>query len=115
MVKITIFNEIIDALTSLFASITDGVCTCSIAAHVPPNCTGLFLHLTRGVGSGTMAVYPDSGGTAIQIQTSGTPQCTVSFFLPISGQAIKYSASADAETWTWKMTGYLIEGERKTA
>jgi len=70
--------------------------------------------MTRGIGSGTISLYPDSGATAIIVQPSALPACTVSVFLPISGQAIKYSCSA-TEVWTLKMLGYVIEGERKSA
>lgn len=112
MVKITLLNEILTGLTTLFADNSQGTCTCSISSHVPPNTTGLFLQLTRGTGSGTISLYPDSGGTALVVQPSAAPACTVSLFLPITGQAIKYACSA-AETWTIRMLGYLIEGERK--
>lgn len=114
MVKVSIFNEIIDALVTLFADNSQAACTCSISAHVPPNCTGVWLHITRGVGTGTLDLYPDSGGTAVNVGASPAPACTAALFLPISGQAIKYKCSA-AETWTIKMLGYVIEGERKTA
>lgn len=108
MVKIGLLNEIIDALVTLFADNSQGVCTCSIAASVPPNCTAVWLYLSRASGTGTISLYPDSGATAIV----GTHQG--SLMLPISGQNIKYSCSA-AEVWTLNMIAYVIEGERKTA
>jgi len=114
MVKIQKLNEVITtgAPVSLFADNSQGVCTCSIAAHVPVNTKAIHLHLTRGVGSGYLKLYPSSGSTAINVGVTSRAECTGSIFLPIAGQAIKYSASA-AETWTLKMLGYVVEGEKK--
>jgi len=109
MVKIQKLNEMITtgSPVTLFADDSQGVCTCSIAAHVPPNCKAVHLYLSRASGTGTINLYPLSGSTAIV----GGHQGHV--LLPISGRNIKYSCSA-AEVWTLKAVGYVVEGERKT-
>jgi hypothetical protein len=114
MVKVDKLNEMITtgSPVALFADNSQGVCTCSVASKVPTNCKAIHLYLQRGIGSGTLSLYPNSGSTAITVGVTGGPACDAHVLLPVSGQNIKYSASA-AETWTLKMIAYVVEGERK--
>jgi len=96
--------------TVLFRSITDGTCTCSMAAKLHPNTILVHLYLKRTVDActGTVSYYPKSGSTAIVVANKGV------IALPITSQNIKYAASVDAEAWDHYLLAYTVEGERKT-
>ena len=108
MVKVQKFNEMITtgSPVTLFADDSQGTCTCSIAAHVPPNCKAIHLHLSRASGSGTINLYPNSGANAIVGSHQGH------LLLPITSQNVKYACSA-AEVWTLKAVAYVVEGAKK--
>lgn len=117
MVKIKLLNELRTDETSgavalptvLFSSNTDGTCTCSIAAKVPPNTKAVVLYARRTVDActGTMTYYPKSGTIGLLVANKGN------VILPISNQEIKYAQSTDAEVWRHCCLGYVVEGERK--